>query len=192
MKTNSIPVEKFVNVMSSITGCQFCSLSYTTDAEHMSKKLIGGTKNPYYGKLQAITDITGCQFNANYENAVNNRLYSGKKGEKSNKSERFTAEALPWGTWLTPNKVIAHKDNYYLRLYMTKSTKKAVTYILNGNVVTDENVIADIEASIRQNKPSGRQSEYGVNEEDQVKPFTLNVTDIHHVSIDGKKMVIIH
>ena len=187
MKTNSILANEFVNVMNTITGCQFCSLSYSTDIEHVSKKLAGGKKNLYYGRVSSITDIIGCQFNANYEKAVNNRLPKGD-GE----GEKFVAESLPWGEWIVPNKTIGHKGATYLRLYTTKSTKKEVTYILDGNKVTDPATIKDIEAAFRPASGSNRQTAAGIEEKDQVKPFTLNVADVNHISIDGKKMVIIH
>lgn len=188
MKTNSILVSEFVNVMNGITGCQFCSLSYTTDVEHINKKLAGGQKNPYYGRVSAVTDCSGLQFNANYENAVNNRLPKASDG----KAEKFVAESLPWGTWIIPNKTIAHKGATYLRLYTIKATKKDVTYILDGVKVTDPQTIKDIEAAFRPSSSSNRQAAAGIEVKDQVKPFTLNVADINFVNIDGRKMVLIH
>ena len=187
MKTTSIIASEFVNVMNNITSCQFCSLSYTTDIDHINKKLAGGRSNTYYGRVSSLTDISGLQFNANYEKAVNNRLPKGD-GE----GEKFVAESLPWGTWLVPNKTITHKGATYLRLYQTKATNKEVTFILDGAVVTDPAIIKDIKAAFRPAKESNRQAEAGIEAENQVKPFTLNVADIHHIAINGQKLVVIH
>lgn len=187
MKTNSVLVSEVVNVMNNITGCQFCSLSYSTDTDHINKKLAGGRSNPYYGRVSSVTDIIGCQFNASYENAVNNRLPKG-----DGKGEKFVAESLPWGEWLVPNKTISHKGSYYLRLYTTKATKKETTYILDGVKVADKNTIKAIEAAFRPSSSSNRQAAAGIEEKDQVKPFTLCIDSVNQISIDGKKMVIIH
>lgn len=187
MKTTSILVSEFINVMNAITSCQFCSLSYTTDTDHTNKKLAGGQKNPYYNRLSCVTDCTGLQFNASYENAVNNRLAKG-----DGNGEKFVAESLPWGEWIVPNKTIAHKGATYLRLYTTKATEKNVTYILDGSVVTDTKEIEKIKAAFRPSSSSNRQTAAGIEEKDQVKPFTLNVADVHHISINKKKLVIIH
>ena len=166
MKTTSILVSEFINVMNTITSCQFCSLSYTTDTDHTNKKLAGGQKNPYYNRLSCVTDCTGLQFNASYENAVNNRLAKGDGN--------------------------AHKGATYLRLYTTKATEKNVTYILDGKVVTDTKEIENIKAAFRPSSSSNRQTAAGIDEKDQVKPFTLNVADVHHISINRQKLVIIH
>ena len=128
MKKISILVSEFVNVLFNTKCCQFVAFSYITDVDAMNKKLIGGKKNPYNGRLQSITTMSGCQFNANYENAVNNRLPKGD-GE----GEKFVAESLPWGTWIegAANKLIAHKGETYVRFYKTASTKTDITYILD-------------------------------------------------------------
>ena len=115
------------------------------------------------------------QVNANYENAVNNRLPKG-----DGNGEKFVAESLPWGEWLVPNKVIVHKGKYYLRLYVTKSVKKETAYYLDG-VKTNINIAAEI----RENKPSARQAEVGIAVEDMVKPFTICAENVSSMTLNG-------
>ena len=185
MKTTSIFASDFVNVMNSITGCQMCNLSYTTDIDHINKKLAGGKSNPYYGRVSSLTTLSNIQFNANYGNAVNNRL-------PKDAEEKFEPNSLPWGEWLVPNKSITHKGATYLRLYRVKNTESDVTYILDGKIVTDPATISDIDAAFRPAKESNTQAALGIKAENQVKPFALNVADIIHCNIDGKKMVVVH
>ena len=65
-------------------------------------------------------------------------------------------------------------------------------YILDGKVVTDTKEIENIKAAFRPSSSSNRQTAAGIDEKDQVKPFTLNVADVHHISINKQKLVIIH
>ena len=182
MKKISILVSEFINVLLGTKCCQFVSFSYVTDVDAMNKKLIGGRKNTYYGRLQSITEMSGCQFNANYENAVNNRLPQGTDG----KGEKFVAESLPWGVWMpgAENKLITHKGETYVRFYKTPTAKTDVTYILDGNTVTDKATIKDIIDNIRPASSSNRQAAAGIEIERQVKPFTINAKNLRRVNMD--------
>ena len=179
IKRNAISVDELVNIVSNIKSCQFCQLSYGTSVDAINKKLIGGKKNGYYGHVSAITSMSGVQVNANYENAVNNRLPKG-----DGNGERFVAESLPWGEWLVPNKVITHKGKYYLRLYVTKSVKKETSYYFDG-VKADYFSNLNIAAEIRENKPSARQAEVGIAVEDMVKPFTICADNVSEMTLNG-------
>lgn len=175
VKRNAISVSELVNIVSNVKCCQFASISYGTPIESLNKKLIGGQKNEYYGRASSITSMSGVQINANYENAVNNRLPSG-----DGSGEKFVAEKLPWGEWLVPNKVITHKGKHYLRLYVTKSVKKSTSYYLDG-VKTDINIGKEI----RESKPSNRQAEAGIAVEDMVKPFTICADNVSSITLNG-------
>jgi hypothetical protein len=174
-KKNAISVNELVTIVSNVKCCQFCQLSYGTPVESLNKKLKGGQSNRYYGHVSSITSMSGVQINANYENAVNNRLPKG-----DGDGERFVAESLPWGEWLIPNKVIIHKGKYYLRLYVTKSVKKTTSYYIDG-VKSNENIGAEI----RESKPSARQAEVGIDEKDMVKPFTICADNVSEITLNG-------
>jgi len=170
---------EFAEVINGLNGCQFASIVYVTETESINKKLIGGKKNPYNGKLSSITSISGIQIGANYENAVNNRT-----------EEEFVAEPLPWGEWIRANYLIGHKGNVYLRCYKTKSTNTEVAYYEDGNIVKDSDKLSDIYKNIRSNSDSKRQSEVGIDGKDQVKPFTINITNIMSAVINGVTYII--
>lgn len=180
-KNNFINGAQFAQVINEIKGCQFASIAYGTTTESMNKKLVGGKKNPYNGRLCSVTEMSGLQIGANYQNAVNNRT----------ESKDFVAEKLPWGEWLRPNYLIGHKGETYLRAYKTKSSVTNVTYYLDGEKVEDKAVLAEIKANIRQSAPSARQMAEGIAEEDQVKPFTTNISNIKSATINGKTYVLV-
>lgn len=171
IKKSAISVSELLTIVSDIKCCQFCQISYGTPTESINKKLIGGKGNEYYGRVSSITSMSGIQINANYENAVNNRI----EGE-----EKFVAEKLPWGEWLVPNKIITHKGKYYLRLYVTKSCKKETTWYING-----ERTNLNLSNEIRESKPSARQAEVGIDEKDMVKPFTICADNVSSITLNG-------
>lgn len=180
-KREILTPSEFVQMINSMKGCQFASISYQTETAAIDKKLVGGKSNAYNGKLSSITEMCGVQIGANYENAVNNRTEDGTE---------FTAEKLPWGEWLRPNYLIGHKGNVYLRAYKTKASKTEVAYYLNGSIVESEETLKDINANIRSKGESKRQSELGIDAKDQVKPFNVNVANIKTAVIDGTTYII--
>ena len=186
-KSISLLGSEIVTEVSNIKGCQFVSVSYTTDTDHLNKKLTGGKKNQFYGRLSSISYLVNGQYNASYENGVNNRLPDGTDG----KGEKFVAEPLPWGEWLIPNKLITHKGETYLRLYKTKATTTKVVYYLDGVRVSDPAMIDLIKSSFRPESESKRQAAAGIAKADQMKPFTLNVKSIFKANINKVKYTIV-
>ena len=171
---------EFVNIINNLKGCQFVYIGYTTDAPSLNKKIIGGQSNIYHNRLTSRTEISGIQIGANYENAVNNRI-----NEKD-----FIAKSLPWGEWLRTNYLISHKGKIYLRAYKTKSTTTNTQYYLD-NRLAQGHELSDILNNLRNNNStSKRQSDIGIDEKDQVKPFTLNIDSINCAVINGITYVI--
>ena len=182
MKANFIKESEFIAIISNLKGCQFATIAYSTDVVSNNKKLSGGKKNTYYNRVATITEITSAQIGASYENAVNNRI----------EEKDFVAETLPWGEWLRPNYLIGHKGATYLRAYKCKSTKTEKKFYLDGNAVTNEKVAKDISANFREHTISIRQSEAGIAEKDQVKPFNVNVANVVFATINGKTYQVTH
>ena len=180
IKKQFVTPNEFAAVINGIKGCQFASIAYTNDTASIDKKLVGGKKNPYNGQLKSVTTMSGIQIGASYENAVNNRT----------ESKDFVASRLPWGEWLRPNYLISHKGNIYLRAYKTKASKTEVTYYQNGEVVSDKKTLTDILSNIRKSGESKKQSEMGIDEQDQVKPFTTNIANIESAVINGVTYII--
>ena len=152
-------------------GCQFVSVSYENE-QKMNKR-----NNPYYGRVTKRV-VAQMQFGYSYENACNNRCAEGVT---------FVADSLAWGAWVEgfENKVIVHKEEYYLRLYDVHGKKPKVTYYVDGVVATEEQ-IAEFMAFVPQSKPSAKQLAHGIEEERQVMPKAIKFSNIVEFTINGK------
>ena len=152
-------------------GCQFVSISYENE-QKMNKR-----DNPYYGRVTKRV-VAQMQFGYSYENACNNRCADGVT---------FVADSLSWGAWVEglENKVIVHKEEYYLRLYDVHGKTPKVTYYVDGVVATEEQ-IAEFSQFISKSKPSAKQSAHGIEEERQVKPKAIKFRNIVEFTINGQ------
>ena len=128
----------------SIGGGQFASIWYRSDSATMNAKLIGGQKNPLYGRLKALTCKTSLQIADDYEKVMRKRTGN----------PNFVADHLPWGQWMggAYKRIIEHKGKHYFRAYPSDNTLRKVIYILDGKVVTDEDFKKYIISQLRQPK----------------------------------------
>ena len=162
---------KLVELISAIKGCQFANITALTNAE-MNKR-----HNPFYGRVQKLTSMT-IQLNYSYENAVNRHL------SNNGLEENFVADKLTWGEWLIPNKIIAHKGEMYLRTYVPRNAKPIVIYLLDGRKATDEEINA-FKSFLKQSTNSKKQSKYGLEDDEQVKPRTFSFESIQRLHTNG-------
>ena len=151
-------------------GCQFVSVSYENEQK------MNNRNNPYYGRVTKRV-VAQMQFGYSYENACNNRCADGVT---------FVADSLPWGAWVEglENKVIVHKEEYYLRLYDINGKSPKVTYYVDGVIATSEQ-IAEFMAFVPQSKPSAKQLAHGIEEERQVTPRVIKFKRIKEFTING-------
>ena len=151
--------QDFINSISSLEGCKFAHVVTETSV-----------KIPKKYELEKVTKVTDkiVQLNYNYEKAVNNRL------KKEGKEPNFTAQSLPWGEWIEPNKIITHKGSVYLRMYDFDGGLKNRTYFVDGKVANDKQVktIEDYEKS----KNKGSNTQQGLK--NQVTPTAVNFDNI--------------
>lgn len=152
-------------------GCQFVSISYENE-QKMNKR-----DNPYYGRVTKRV-VAQMQFGYSYENACNNRCANGVT---------FVADSLSWGAWVEglENKVIVHKEEYYLRLYDVHGKRAKITYFVDGVPATEEQ-IAEFSQFISKSNPSAKQSAHGIEEERQVKPKAIKFRNIIEFTINGQ------
>lgn len=170
--------EQFVEYVKDIKGCRFVNVIAITDADMYLRN------NPYRGRVKKFT-ITPMQINYDYETAVNNRLK--KLGEEPN----FKADKLPFGSWLKgfENKIIVHKDEFYLRTYCVKNKHPKTFYLLDGVLVTKEQM-ADIKEWLKPTSASDKQSNAGLEEEYQVKPRTYKFESLIAITIKHTRIYI--
>ncbi len=166
-------MESLFNFVSRIKGCQFGTIETLTTLDKFPKK---------YG-LGVITKYSKreIQINYSYQNAVNNRLQ--KQGNDSN----FVSEPLRWGQWVKgqENKIIEHNGDYYLRIYAYKGGKVENIYFINGELATTEQIEIIKEWERKQHKPSARQTENGLTE-NQVQPSSPKFSNILSLKVNGE------
>lgn len=152
--------------IASLQGCKFAHVVTETSVKIPKK----------YGIIGEVTKVTDkmVQLNYNYERAVNNRL------QKEGKEPNFTAQSLPWGEWLLPNKIIVHKGSAYLRMYDFKGGVKSKSYYIDGNLATTEEIKVIKAYEESKNKPSNTQQ--GL--ENEVNPTVVNFDNIISLKCD--------
>lgn len=138
------------------------------------------TGNPFVNPILKRTNIN-VSFFGSYENAVNNRL------KKAGLEADFKAQPLMWGEWFVANKIIQHKDEKYVRMYLHKNSYNGSTteYFYNGDLLTGK----DLELAksfFTEKSESKRQSEAGLEDEEQSKPFTVKLSNIRQVKINNE------
>ena len=164
-----ITSEQLAQVLNDTKGCQFVNIFSLTEPT-MRK-----TNNPYINRVMKLT-CQSMQFGYDYTTAVNNRLKA--QGLEAN----FDGDKLPWGQWVHRNKVIAHKDKLYIRVYDYKNAPKKTIYLLDGRIATKEE-IADFKQFFSQKSESKKQSEYGLTE-NQVSPKVFKFENLVRVTIN--------
>lgn len=167
-------MERILEIVKTINGNQFVSY-VARKAVRMNKK-----HNPYYERVEVIVKGTN-QIGFAYQNGVNSRL--GKQGlEKDYKSQ-----SLRYGKWLKgfENKIIEHNGMLYLRTYKVKNQEEDKVYLLDGVVVSDPQILAEIKSFIpKENKTCAKQSEYGLDEENHLVVDNIRFDTIKRLAIN--------
>jgi hypothetical protein len=167
-------MKRLEDFIKDIKGCKIATISTKTTIKLPKKYGIDGVVTKVASNMQV-------QLNYNYENAVNNRL------ERQGDTRIFTTQELPWGKWVKgqENKLIEHKGELYLRIYLMKNTKSDKAYFVNGVAATQEQV-ATIQMYERSKyTQSGTQAEVGLTE-NQVMPKNVKLSGILVLKTDGQ------
>lgn len=197
-QTINVVVFELVKILCGFRGCSFVSAMWVSNTDSMNDKLLAmkapngkgralKANNPLYGRLSAIFCGNNLQFGIDYQNSVNNRL------KKNGLEAEFEAEPLRWGHWYeyTENgkketafkKVIEHLGNFYIRLYKVKNTNIRATYYVDGVRVN----YSDIKQYLKEeNHISGKQLAAGLEDEEQSKPFTLQINNLRILGLNHK------
>lgn len=136
------------------------------------------TGNPFTEPIIKRTEIN-VSFFGNYQNAVNNRL------KKAGLEADFTANPLAWGEWLVPNKIITHKGEKYVRFYLHKNSNPKTEYFYNGDPLTGSELM-NAKTFFQESSTSARQTDAGLEDENQCKPFTLQINNILQITVNGE------
>ena len=170
--------EQFKQYLNNVKGCKFINVTALTDAGMYLRN------NPFKGRVKKLS-ITPMQFGYDYETAVNNRL--AREGKEAN----FDADKLPWGKWVEGmrNKVISHKDMYYMRTYCVRNSKPRTYYLLDGHLASTQEW-EEIKCYLKTTSTSEKQSNAGLAEEFQVKPRDFKFSSLIAVTINKTRIYI--
>jgi hypothetical protein len=138
-------------------------------------KLTGGKKCPFANRnVFKVTYIQNAILGISYEGAI-------KGAEKRSGVEQGTFEAaqLPWGSWKNYPYTIEHKGTNYLRLFQNKATKMISDYYIDGVLVNkDSEQFAELSLYLPKKAPSKKQTEAGIDEQEQVTPLAYKYDSI--------------
>lgn len=171
--------EHLYSIVSNLQGCNFATITYKGKVNEIGKKEC----RTLFG-CEQIEKITEQKVNIgiDYEKSVNNRL------DKKGLDKDFEAQPLTWGKWDIFPKIIEHKGSKYLRAYNIKGEKTTTTYMINGVIVTDENVIAQIKDLVTAKKAqqsAKTQEDKGLTKSEQTTLITKNFDDILRLKVNG-------
>jgi hypothetical protein len=147
------------------------------------------TGNPF-GKVFKTIRAVGW-VGASYARGVNREL--SRQGVEG---PTFESQALPWGEWDIPGKVITHKGSLYLRTQATpgmrrKSPARVLGYRAeNGTEVSREQVAPFLPVA----SGSAKQSEAGMSSDpkEQIWVGTYAFSSLRKVRIAGKTYTVAH
>ncbi len=105
----------------------------------------------------------------------------GRAVEKQSGQE-FTPDALPWGEWSIPHKVIAHKGDLYLRTIARNQKPMASHFLSAGEPIEKEKVVPFLPVPA----PSAKQETVGLHGKRQIRVRTIKFDNIKTIKIKGE------
>lgn len=179
MEKIKMTYSQFTAYLATIKGCQFMNVVAITDPDMYLRN------NPFRGRVKKVT-ITPMQMGYSYENAVNNRL------DREGCEADFKAEPLSWGAWVKglENKVIEHKDMFYLRTYCVRNARPRTFYLLDGHLASTKEY-AEFSQYFKPSSTSAKQSEAGLEEDKQVKPRNYKYSSLVAVTLNHTRIILV-
>ena len=162
----------------SLGNGQYFSLITLTEPK-MNKR-----NNPYYGRVTKKSVITGVRTGVSYSNCVDASL------GRNNIDDHITTEK-PFGkSWVVVNKIlVSDKDSnqFYLRTSWDKSTKvQSSALYLDGQEVTDTDILADIKSFIPKPSESKKQATLGLTGQEQISIKDYKFESIQEIKCGDK------
>lgn len=146
-------------------------------------KFRGGKSCPFVGRVTKMTLITNCRFGS-YVNSVNATLE--KKGIET-EYKAAPRKGMHFVEGMYPYILQSDKDSeqYYITMNYRPSDKTTFehVFVLDGKVVTDETIRAEIEGWIyvAPKKENIKQAEAGLESEEQTKVVTYKVQNVINI-----------
>jgi len=168
-------------------------------------KIITAHKGAAIVGITAITDAKARKTGSPFTNGVNKHVravgFVGADYGASVKREGarqhatlaagFEAQPLPWGAWLVPNKVIAHKGELYLRTQSTPGQRKRQPARLLAYRDNDGKFLspAEVKPLLPAKTESATQAAVGLEEKIDVR--TYKFSSIRKVRVNGETFALV-
>lgn len=171
-------MEELKQFIESLGNGQYFSLTTVTTPK-MNKR-----NNPYYNRVTKKSVITGVRTGVSYERCVDASL------GRNSIDDHITTEK-PFGkSWLVVNKILmSDKDNnqLYLRTSWDKSTKvQSSTLYLDGQEVTDTDILAEIKSFMPKPTESKKQATLGLTGQEQISIKDYKFESIQEIKCGDK------
>lgn len=168
-------LKQFIESISN--GCYF---ALTTVTEPKLNK----RNNPYFGRVTKKSVVTGLRTGVSYERCIDASL------SRNNIDDHIVTEK-PFGkTWVVLNKILmSDKDNnqLYLRTSWDKSTKvQSSTLYLDGQEVTDPDILAEIKSFMPKPSESKKQADLGLTGQEQISIKDYKFESIQEIKCGDK------
>ena len=125
-KTIKISRDKLVEVLQTIKGASFVTISMTGDVSFARK-----TNNPFFGRTTKTQTFNGI-LNYDYQGNVNRAL------EKQGETADFVASKPAWGTRVGDTCIIQHKGQTYFDIRVLRSLKTKYTF--DGKAISKDEI----------------------------------------------------
>jgi len=170
-----ITINDLVRELILLKGSTFINIRTKT------KVTMNKTNNPFYDRVEKDTwQVVNINFD--YENAVNNKL------TKEGKEADFEAKARKWGERVDNTPIITHKGEFYVELgFLNDKQKPKVTYLLDGNVATEDELLA-IKPFFKEKNEETLLEHQGT--ENVVKIRDVKLSNIKEIKINGNHYIL--
>ena len=136
--------------------------------------------NPYLNRVKKLTTYSNVGFGCQYGNVV--KSHAEKCGVDTKANPFVVSERKGMHPKYEGNPRIfvgnSNPEQHYLVVVFRGNETKKTEWLLDGKLVTDQDVIADIKAHIRQSKPSAKQLAYGISNEEIVNTISVKFENV--------------
>jgi hypothetical protein len=172
--------EELANTLKNFKGSSLCTMEITTKVKTNKKSRVNKVPfaETFEGDIYRTYKESG-NFNISYENAVNNQRV------RENNADKFVAKSLVWGEWFADNKIITHKDNYYLRYYVgmhanSNADKNSVYHYADGSKLSEFEV-----ACLSEYLPPKKAKSKTQDTIKEISPRAIKINGINKLKVGG-------
>ena len=172
--------QELANILKNVKSSGVCTMELTTKVKANKKSRVNKVpfNEVFEGEVYRSYKEFG-NFNISYENAVNNQRV------REDNNDKFVSNSLVWGEWFSPNKVITHKNEFYIRYYVgmnanSKADKKSIYHYEDGTELNEYEV-----ALLSEYLPPKRAKSKTQGVTKEVQPRALKINGINKLTVGG-------